>query len=263
MAKFKMQEDIIKFSSKDGTILLGILAEPKIPPKGGVVLAHGITAEKNEDGFYNRLAEALAERGFQSLRFDFRGHGASAGIPKEMTIHGEVQDLSAAVDQLRKLGWRRVAIVGTSFGGGVAVLYSEHHQKVISCLTLLCPVLDYKRTFLNPETEWTKEWFVPQAFNKAEKTGFLDLDGFHLGRKLLEEFKALNPAEVLLKLEVPTLLVHGTEDTMVPYIVSKNVGPKYPHRVFVPVEGADHGFEGFEDKVFPKVWQWIFHHLAA
>jgi len=252
-----MTEKNVSFFSADGTPLHGIVATPPDTPKGAVVLAHGITVEKNEGGFYTRLAEVLATRRWQSLRFDFRGHGESGGRPQDMTIEGEINDLSAAVDLLRQSGWNKVGIVGTSFGAGVAVFHAQRRRETVSRLALLAPVLDYRRTFLTPETEWAKEWFTAAAFKRAEIVGTLDLDGFLLGLKLLEELRRLSPADVLLSLNVPTLIVHGTDDSMVPYSVAKEVAAKYEHGRFLAVYGADHGLEGFEETIFSEVSQWV------
>lgn len=257
-----MRDERVELTSKDGTALCGVLVRPEKSRKGTVVLVHGITVEKDEDGFYTELAGVLVQSGFESLRFDFRGHGESGGSPTGMTIQGEVEDLTAAVEYLRKSGPDRVAIVGTSFGAGIAILYSQIRPETVSSLSLLSPVLDYKRTFLMPETEWTKEWFTEEAFKQAERTGTLDLEGFLLGRDLLDEFKILNPRDELLTLTVPTLIIHGTDDTMVPYDVAREVGSEHSHCRFLSVEGADHGFEGFEEMVFSEVRQWIQKHLA-
>lgn len=257
-----MKEKTVWFKSIDGVSLCGILASPNKESKGTVILTHGITVEKNEGGFYRRLAKLLAENQLTSLRFDFRGHGESSGKLWEMTIKGEINDLSAAISLLKAEGYKKIAIVGTSFGAGIAVLYAKKRQSTISSLTLLCPVLDYKRTFLEPETEWAQEWFTPEAISKAKQTGKFNLDRFELGNALLEEFHRYKPAEALLKLTVPTLIVHGTEDSMVPYSVAQYYGRKYRKGKFLSIKEADHGFEGFEGKVFPKVVKWILDNLG-
>ena len=256
-----MKQKRVWFKSRDGINLCGILTSSNIEPKGGVILAHGITVEKNEGGFYQRLANLLAKNCLTSLRFDFRGHGDSSGKSSEMTIKGEIDDLWAAITFLRDKKYKKIAIVGTSFGAGIAVLYTKMRPAAISSLILLCPVLDYKMTFLKPETEWAQEWFTPQAISKAKLTGKFNLDGFQLGYELLKEFRRYKPAETLLKLTIPTMIMHGTEDSMVPYSVAQYYGRKYRKGKFVSIKGADHGFKGFEKKVFSEVIKWILENL--
>jgi len=256
-----MKEKRIWFKSKDGLRLCGTLTVLSKTAKGVVILAHGITAEKNETGSYKRLARLLAKNHLTSLRFDFRAHGKSSGKFHKITIKGELDDLLAAVNFLKKKGYKKFAIVGTSFGAGVAVLYAGKRSRKITSLTLLCPVLDYRRTFLEPETRWAKKWFTPYAISRAHKTGSLNLGGFRLGAALLREFKRHKPGEMLLKFSIPVLIAHGTEDKMVPYKVARYYAKKYPRGKFISVKGADHGLKAFEKKVFPKIVNWILKHL--
>lgn len=253
----------ILFKSKDGINLCGLLTSPGKNSKGAVILSHGITVEKNEAGFYTKLAKLLAENDLTSLRFDFRGHGESSGKSWEMTIKGEIYDLEAAVKVLQSKGFKKIALIGTSFGAGIVTLYARRYPSMVSSIALLCPVLDYKRTFLEPETEWAQEWFTPETISNAAKTGKLNLDGFQLGNDLLKEFRRFKPAETLLKLKVPALIIHGTGDSMVPYSVAKYYGERYHRGTFLPIKGADHGFEGFEKRVYTEVAKWILKHLGC
>ena len=64
------------------------------------------------------LAVALAGAGWRVLRFDFRGVGRSEGAYADGT--GEAEDAVAAFDALAQEAGRPPAVVGYSFGGGVA-----------------------------------------------------------------------------------------------------------------------------------------------
>ncbi|HUZ36208.1 MAG TPA: alpha/beta fold hydrolase [Streptosporangiaceae bacterium] len=56
-----------------------------------------------------------------SLRFDFRAHGESEGRQEDLTIAGVVNDIRAAVKQVREAaGSGPVNLIGASFGGGIA-----------------------------------------------------------------------------------------------------------------------------------------------
>ncbi|MDD9823960.1 MAG: alpha/beta fold hydrolase [Gammaproteobacteria bacterium] len=255
------KQSTLHIRTSDNISLAAILSTPFGKASGAALLAHGITVEKNEGGFYTRLATLLARRGIQSLRFDFRGHGESGGRPQDMTINGEVQDLIVAANYLHSLGWIRLSVVGTSFGAGIASLAAKRKPDWISSLVLLAPVLDYRRTFLQPETEWASEWFTPDTLARAKATGELDLDGFSLGYELLKEFETLNPGQVLTTLSVPTLIVHGTDDTMVPFDVAQELAWNCGHARFLPIKGADHGFEDSEEIVFAEVANWILKHI--
>jgi alpha/beta superfamily hydrolase len=66
------------------------------------------------------LSQALGAAGLATLRFDFRGVGASGGVYDHG--RGEVEDVRAAAVMLRtRLGAPRVVLVGYSFGSVMAL----------------------------------------------------------------------------------------------------------------------------------------------
>ena len=121
----------IVFTSKDDTRLVGLWHLPEKTSFQAIILAHGITVDKDESGIFGDLAEALKEKGFAVFRFDFRGHGESGGKPIDMTISGEIADLKAAVEQVKKAGYKNIGLLAASFGGGIATLYTAKNQDKI------------------------------------------------------------------------------------------------------------------------------------
>ncbi|MEV8636414.1 alpha/beta hydrolase [Streptosporangium sp. NPDC051023] len=93
---------------------------PRRPGDLGIVLAHGFTGSLRERPT-RRITHVLS--GFGGvISFDFRGHGRSAG---ESTVGDlEILDLDAAVRHARAIGYTRVAVVGFSMGGAVAVRHA-------------------------------------------------------------------------------------------------------------------------------------------
>ena len=108
-----MKEKHIRFRTTDGVFLRGVLTTPDKDSEGAVVLAHGFTGEKHEDGFFSRIAGLLAKNQLTVLRFDFRGHGHSAGRSRDVTIKGEIHDLSTAVNLLKSRGHKKLLLWGT------------------------------------------------------------------------------------------------------------------------------------------------------
>lgn len=258
-----LREKPVIFDASDGVTLSGIYHSIEGGPKASVVLAHGIMVHKDFDGFYPALATDLAARGYASLRFDFRGHGETGGKPERMTVAGEVRDLGAAVRFLRHRRAPQVGIVGTSFGAAVAVLYASRTRKLPFALVLLSSVLDFRRTFLEPETAWGKKWFTPQALTEAYVRGKLDLGFFALGRELLLEFEALKPADVLPNLTIPVLMVHSDGDPVAPFQAAFDAAMSAPWVKFVRIGGPGHYFEGSRDRVFLDILEWMEDSLAA
>lgn len=92
-------------------------------------------------------ARALQERGFATLRFNFRGVGASTG--RYDNGQGEARDARAAVDLLRKrLTDGAIALVGYSFGAIVALLAGHDHAAVSRLAAIAPPVSMFDVGFL-------------------------------------------------------------------------------------------------------------------
>jgi pimeloyl-ACP methyl ester carboxylesterase len=75
-------------------------------------------------GLLARVADALAERGVASLRYDPRGCGASDGTWETSALFTRIDDARDAIGAMRsrpELDLRRTAIVGHGEGGGIAL----------------------------------------------------------------------------------------------------------------------------------------------
>src|SRR5882762_1382316 len=90
------------FWSLDGLRLAGtVTSPPSGEPDKAVVLAHSEGLDRDENGLFPLIAEALAAEGVASLRFDHRGHGESDGTQEERTLTEHLNDLRAAVEHVR------------------------------------------------------------------------------------------------------------------------------------------------------------------
>ena len=116
----------IEIHTEDGSVLRADVREPPRRTKtaGVAVLAHAMFARKSE--FEKGLSRFLAERGWRTIAFDFRGHGDSgAGAAEGGTWTYDdlvMRDLPAVVACARARAKRgKVVVVGHSLGGHVAV----------------------------------------------------------------------------------------------------------------------------------------------
>lgn len=229
------------FSSKDGTKLCGVWHIPDITTNKAIILAHGITANKDESGVFIDLAELLKNNGFAVFHFDFRGSGESGGKSVDLTIKGEMDDLAAAVDEVKQKGYTHLGLLGASFGGAVGILYSAEHLGQIHCLCLWNPVLDYDHCFLHATTPWIKDK-VGHMGRDFEEKGWTTLGSakFVIGKQLFDEMEKLFPYKELRKMKTPIIILHGAEDRHVPYEDSKQYSDGVGE--LVTIIGASHGF---------------------
>ncbi|MGH3670264.1 MAG: alpha/beta hydrolase family protein [Pseudonocardiaceae bacterium] len=213
---------------------------------GVVVLAHGISTEMDEGGMFRRLAEALAGQGFGVLQFSFRGHGRSGGTQRGATIAGEMLDLQAAVEHVAERFDDPVSIVAASFGAVSTCMSLPYLDENLRALVLWNPVLDLRRTFIDPSLPWGLENFSLAQQALLSSQGFLLIDGtFALGRVAFEEMQHYHPLEQFIRSRVPAMVVHGDRDAAVSYDIACRA-TEVRGCDFHTVEGSDHGFDSRE-----------------
>ncbi|WP_432830661.1 alpha/beta hydrolase [Dactylosporangium sp. CA-092794] len=251
----------IEFRSLDGTILRGNLMTPQTSAQVVTVLVHGGGANRDEAGFFVRIAEALAAAGAASLRFDLRGHGASDGRQEELTLSAITNDIRAAIEHAQLVTRApRTSLLGTSFGGGLCAFFAARHPGVLHRLALLNPLINYKKRFIDDKPYWTDDHIDEEAGRTLAAEGSLaHSPTFRLGRPLLNEVFYLRPDLELAAIDVPTLFVHGTNDTFVPVDSSR----RYIQQIraetrLVEVDGAQHGIAVDNDPAYqnPQTLAW-------
>jgi len=143
----------ITLTTPDKIKIVGILS--KNNNEKVIILCHGLTINKDEDGIFIELSESLVKNGFDCFRFDFRGHGESSGKQEEMTVSGELTDLTTIFNFIKDKNYKKIGLLGASFGGGIVSLFSSFNQENIFALVLWNPVLDYS-SWIYPKNNWEK-----------------------------------------------------------------------------------------------------------
>lgn len=244
MEKDTSVEEKIYFWTSDKIKLCGILTRPDVQTNKCLILCHGITVDKNEGGIFSGLAQKLADTGFAFFRFDFRGHGESQGYPTEVTIAGEINDIEAAFEYLKGKGFTKFGIISASFAGGPVSFFISKHPEHVKALILWNSLIDYDSHIQGAGTIWRRKYWGKPALERAKKFGFTQIGSrkFKVGLPLIEEVYTLKPWKELLKVEIPTLFIHGDKDTYVPYQDSVKYSQMVKNGGLITVKGAEHGF---------------------
>jgi len=206
-----------------------------------VVFSHGwpLSADAWEDQMI-----FLAERGYRCIAHDRRGHGRSSQPWEGNDMNTYADDLATLVE---KLDLKSAIHVGHSTGGGEVARYiGRHGTKSVAKAVLIgaVPPLMLKNAgnpdgtpieafdqirnaVLADRASFWKELAVPfYGFNrKGAKTsqGLIDsfwLQGMQAGHKAvfdcIKAFSETDQTEDLKKFDVPTLILHGDDDQIVP-----------------------------------------------
>ncbi len=259
-------------TTKDGTIIYY-----KDWGKGQpVVFSHGWPL--SADAWEGQMI-FLAERGYRCIAHDRRGHGRSSQPWDGNDMNTYADDLAQLVE---KLDLKDAIHVGHSTGGGEVARYIGRHGTkrvakavligAVPPLMLKTPanpgglpmeVFDGIRAgVLNDRSQFFKELSVPfyGANRPGSKVsqGLRDsfwLQGMLCGHKAaydcIKAFSETDFTEDLKKFDVPTLILHGDDDQIVPIGASALVSSKLVKGATLKViPGAPHGMcSTLKDKV--------------
>jgi uncharacterized protein len=146
-----MKEERVTF--KSGALTLeGLVAAPQGagPSRAGVIChPHPLYGGSMHNNVVDAAVDALRQRGFASLRFNFRGVGASEG--EFDNGNGEAHDAAAAVRfMIARQGMRSESAVlaGYSFGSVAAVRAAADLPEVTAILALALPLAMVDRSAL-------------------------------------------------------------------------------------------------------------------
>ncbi len=230
-----------------------------------VVISHGITSDKEEGGLYTEFAERLLAPDFDSLRFDFRGHGESAMPSSEITITGALLDLMAMVQWARSQGYRKLFHLASSFGGSISLLaFARFSFSDFAAVTFWNPVTHYNNTFIEPKVEWAKTFFDQEKVDELayRPATLIPPKNFVIGPRMAMELLLLHPEETVWPSQPPLLIFHGDADAHVPFSDAATYAKRNPENVTLRrINGASHGFGGHTDILCQETIQWFKQHL--
>jgi len=141
-----MTEEKIRFLSKD-LLIEGLLCIQE--GEKGVVVTHPHSLYGGT--MYNQVVETLVEvyqdKGFSTLRFNFRGVEGSEGSYDEGK--GEQEDVRSALKYVYERGKRDVDLTGYSFGAWVNAKINDSHSLCNRIVMISPPVAFLDFTFLS------------------------------------------------------------------------------------------------------------------
>ncbi len=246
-----MKEERVFFKNSKGQKLAGVLHIPNKKTKSIIIISHGFASNKDRPRNI-KVAKTLSEAGFAVLRFDFGGCGESEDRP--ILIKYQIDDLNSAINYIRKKGYEKIGLLGESLGGLTSILA---YNKEIRTLVLWAPITKAKiPSFLKEE----------KLREELNKKGFLFYKKDGRNFKILEEYlierKSINQKEILSRIRCPVLIIHGTNDTTIPLVNSKEAINYLPRESKLEIiSGASHTLDEKIDKVINISLEWFKKHL--
>ncbi len=147
--------------------------------------------------------------------FDYRGSGGSDGKFTDYTLTNWIEDAQAVVDKMKSN--TPLSIVGNSLGSWVAWIIAQRNPEIADLL-LIAPAF-------NMMGERAKQ-IAPERREQWQKTGWMPYDDddlhrdFPLSWQWVEESEALWQSHESRPRRVPTTILHGLQDIVIPPSVS-------------------------------------------
>jgi non-heme chloroperoxidase len=190
----------------------------------------------------------LAQNGFRAIAHDRRGHGRSSQTSSGNDMDGFADDLAAVIEAL---DLHDVTVVGHSTGGGEVARYIGRHgtSRVAKAVLISAVPPGLPKSDANPEGLPIEAFDGIRAGLMADRSQFYkelavpfygaNRDGAEVSQGVLDEFWAWSMqsglknsydsvtslaetdfTEDLEKFDVPTLVLHGEDDQIVPVRIS-------------------------------------------
>jgi dienelactone hydrolase len=211
----------ITYAAGDGLMIPAYLTLPRGQPAQKlplIVLPHGGPAVRDSADF-DWWSQALADQGYVVLRPNYRGSDLNrAFLTRGFGEWGRKMqtDLSDGVRYLAKEGLidpARVCIVGGSYGGYAALAGVSLDPGVYRCAVSVAGLSDLQRML-----SWVNQRQLSAGANLTQRywDRFMGVNG--PDDPALE---AISPLKHVNAINVPVLLIHGKDDTVVPFEQSK------------------------------------------
>lgn len=224
------------------------------------MLCHGFLSSKTSST-NNALTRILTGHGIATFRFDFFGQAESEGPFDQITITLAIEQATAAIDLMRQNGFRRIGLMGSSFGGLVSILTASQRAD-LACLALKCPVVDFAEELRLEFGEagmakWKATDTIPDILGGPDRV--------KLHYAFYEDCLRRIAYEPARSITAPTIIVQGDQDEHVPLHQSRRLYEALrvkKHLEMLP--GADHQFTKGEDfnRMTKVIADWLISHLT-
>ncbi|MEV4607432.1 alpha/beta hydrolase [Neorhizobium sp. LMR1-1-1.1] len=232
-----------------------------------VVFCHGYPL--SSDAWENQMF-FLVQHGFRVIAHDRRGFGRSSQPADGYDYDTFADDLAALLDALDV---RDAVLVGHSMGGGEVARYLARHGedrvKKVALVAAVTPFLlktadnpngvpkeffdTFRSAVVSDRSQWNRDVSMPyynfnrpnakvsegvreEYWRQGQATGMMA--AYHA----LGAFSETDFRTDLKKISVPTLVVHGSDDQIVPIEISGNIVMNYLKNATLKVyDGGSHG----------------------
>jgi dipeptidyl aminopeptidase/acylaminoacyl peptidase len=245
-------ESIIRFKTRDGRQLDAYLTLPagasKEHPAPLVVVPHGGPWVRDYWGF-DPEAQLLASRGYAVLKPNYRASPGCAWMFPEsdqwefVKMSHDVTDATRALIATGLVDPGRVAIMGGSFGGYLALDGVVDEPSLYRCAVAISGVFDWEQLIRDRKFDYTKfDWWYATLLRRLGDP-----------RREPAKFDALAPVRHVDRVRVPVFVTHGGYDPIADIgqstrLISELKRNNVPNESYI-VGSEGHGMQHFTYRV--------------
>jgi len=236
-------------------ILTDVFYSKNNKPKPIVIFSHGYKGYKDW-GCWNIVAEQFAKNNLFFIKFNFSHNGGTVEQPidfPDLEAFGnnnyikELDDLESVIDWIleneifkNEVERSSITLIGHSRGGGIVTLKASENARITSLISWAAVSNFGNRSSTVGDLEEWKKNGVKYILNGRTKQQMPHYYQFY------ENFKAnkerLNIQAATKKIEIPHLIIHGTNDTSILVDEAENLHNWNPESELFLVKEASHTF---------------------
>jgi putative redox protein len=213
------------------------------PPLAYALFAHCFTCTKNFKAIAN-ISNALTQRGFAVMRFDFAGLGESEGDFADTNFSSNVSDLVDAASFMEGHFKSPKLLVGHSLGGTACLQAAIRIPSVSAIVTIGSPA---EPRHVKQHLRHVQE----QIDQKGEAEVLVAGRAVSIKQQFIDDIEKAEIKKVLPELNRPLLILHSPMDEVVSI---ENAGhlfqfAKHP-KSFISLDSADHMISNPKDSEY-------------
>jgi pimeloyl-ACP methyl ester carboxylesterase len=199
-SKYNTIQDIkyeeVFLTNEEGLKLNAVYLEPEGYVKGSVLLIHGNGG--NVSGWINSI-EPLTKAGYRTLVFDYQGYGKSEGNPTHKNVVTDSELFLNYLISKKSNKNEKLIVWGCSLGGNLSVNIAYRNQDKVDILI--------DEAGFSSHSDIATE-FMPWVLKPMAR---------------LTVKSPYKSKELISKIKIPMLIIHSTEDEVVPYRMGEKV----------------------------------------